>query len=101
MSTKILPPHPGEVLLEEFMKPMDLTANRLAMELHVTPARIGEIIHGRRSITAETALRLAQFFGTSAQRHCSGKTQEQNRARSPSKGIGRERALSVAHTEEG
>lgn len=49
------------------MKPMDLTANRLAIELRVTPARIGEIIHGRRSITAETALRLAQFFGTSAQ----------------------------------
>jgi addiction module HigA family antidote len=67
MSPKISPPHPGEILLREFMKPMDLTANRLAIELRVTPARIGEIIHGRRSITAETALRLAQFFGTSAE----------------------------------
>ena len=66
MTAKIAPPHPGEILLEEFMKPMGLTANRLATELRVTPARIGEIVRGRRSITAETALRLARFFGTSA-----------------------------------
>lgn len=65
-SVKIPPPHPGEILFEEFMKPMNLTANRLATELRVTPARVGEIIHGRRAITAETALRLARFFGTSA-----------------------------------
>ena len=64
--TKIAPPHPGEILLEDFMKPMGMTANRLATELRVTPGRIGEIVHGRRSITAEIALGLALFFGTSA-----------------------------------
>jgi antitoxin HigA-1 len=61
---KLAPVHPGEVLLEEFLKPMDLTANRLATEIHVAATRIGEIIHGRRSITAETAIRLARYLGT-------------------------------------
>jgi addiction module HigA family antidote len=61
---KLAPVHPGEVLLEDFLKPMDLTANRLAIEIHVAATRIGEIIHGRRSITAETAIRLARYLGT-------------------------------------
>lgn len=63
-SVKLAPVHPGEVLLEEFLKPMDLTANRLATEIHVAATRVGEIIHGRRSITAETAMRLARYVGT-------------------------------------
>ena len=67
MSKKLPPIHPGEVLLEDFMKPLDLSANRLATELRVPATRIGEIIHGRRGITAETALRLARYFGTSPQ----------------------------------
>ncbi|NMA19659.1 MAG: HigA family addiction module antidote protein [Lentisphaerae bacterium] len=61
---KIINPHPGEILLEEFLKPMDLSQNRLAMELRVPCHRVHEIVHGRRGITADTALRLAKFFGT-------------------------------------
>ena len=61
------PVHPGEVLLEDFMKPLNLTANRLALELHVPATRIGEIVHERRRITAETALRLARYFRTNAE----------------------------------
>lgn len=61
---KIINPHPGEILLEEFLKPMALSQNRLAMELRVPPHRVNEIIHGRRGITADSALRLAKFFGT-------------------------------------
>ncbi|HKU81901.1 MAG TPA: HigA family addiction module antitoxin [Candidatus Tumulicola sp.] len=64
---KLPPVHPGEVLLEEFLLPMSLTASRLATELHVPATRISEITHGRRSITAETALRLARYFGTTAE----------------------------------
>jgi len=63
---KIPPVHPGEVLLEEFMKPLNLSQNRLGRELKVSPRRINEIVHARRSITADTALRLARFFGNSA-----------------------------------
>ena len=64
---KKLPPiHPGEVLLEEFMRPFGLSQNQLGKELNVSPRRINEIVHGRRSITADTALRLARFFGNSA-----------------------------------
>jgi len=60
-SEGLMPPvHPGEVLLEDFMKPLGLTVNRLALELHVPATRIGEIVHERRRITAETALRLAR-----------------------------------------
>lgn len=59
--------HPGQVLLEEFMIPYKLTQNRLAKDLKVPPRRINEIVHGKRSITADTALRLAYYFGTSAQ----------------------------------
>jgi len=63
---KTMPPiHPGETLREDFMKPLGLSANRLAINLRVPAARIGEIIHGRRSISADTALRLARYFGMS------------------------------------
>jgi antitoxin HigA-1 len=64
---RIPPPHPGETLLEDFMKPLGLTANRVATDLRVPATRIGEIIHGRRAISAETALRLGRYFGTSPQ----------------------------------
>ncbi len=57
--------HPGEVLLEEFLKPLAISQHKLAMDLHVPATRIGEIVHGRRAITPETALRLARYFGTS------------------------------------
>ena len=62
-----LPPiHPGEVLLEDFMKPLGLSQYRLAQELHVPALRISQIVHGKRAVTADTALRLARYFGTSA-----------------------------------
>lgn len=64
---KISPLHPGEVLLEEFLLPMDISQNKLALAIRVPARRINEIVHGRRRITADTALRLARFFGTSAQ----------------------------------
>jgi len=60
------PAHPGVTLSEDFLKPLALTGNRLAIDLHVPSSRINDIIHGRRGITAETALRLARYFGTSA-----------------------------------
>ncbi|HDH06609.1 MAG TPA: addiction module antidote protein, HigA family [Nitrospirae bacterium] len=59
--------HPGEILLEEFLKPMDLSQNRLANDIGVPPRRINEIIHGKRRITADTALRLAHYFKMSPQ----------------------------------
>ncbi|KQC15068.1 MAG: pirin [Desulfuromonas sp. SDB] len=59
--------HPGEILEEEFLKPMKITAYRLAKETNLNQTRISQIIHGKRKITADTALRLAKFFGTSAQ----------------------------------
>ena len=58
--------HPGEVLFEEFLVPMGLSQNRIAREIGVPPRRINEIVHGKRSITADTALRLARYFGMSA-----------------------------------
>jgi addiction module HigA family antidote len=58
---------PGETLLEEFMKPLGISQNRLARDIDVPPARINDIVHGRRAITADTALRLAKYFGTSAE----------------------------------
>ena len=68
MAEKLSPIHPGEVLLEEFIKPMDLSSqNRLAIEIGVDARRINEIVLGKRSITADTALRLARFFGNSPQ----------------------------------
>jgi addiction module HigA family antidote len=57
--------HPGEILFEEFLKPMDISQNQLGRDLGVSPRRINEIIHGKRSITADTALRLAVYFGNS------------------------------------
>ena|SRR6185437_5584261 len=57
--------HPGEILLEEFLKPLKISQNRVAHDIGVTPRRVNEIILGRRSITADTAIRLAYFFGTS------------------------------------
>ncbi len=59
------PVHPGEILMEEFLKPLDLSQYQLAKELSVPARRINEIVHGERRITADTALRLARFFGTS------------------------------------
>src|SRR3989442_15783833 len=61
------PVHPGEILREDFMKPLGLTVKKLALELHVAATRIGEIVHERRRITAETALRLARYFHTNAE----------------------------------
>lgn len=58
---------PGEILFEEFMAPLELSQNALARALRVPPRRINEIVHGKRSITPDTALRLARYFGTSAQ----------------------------------
>ena len=59
--------HPGEILREEFLEPMGITAYRLAKSVDVSQTRIGEILDGKRSITADTALRLGRFFGTTAQ----------------------------------
>ena len=68
MNRKRIPPiHPGEILLEEFLKPMDLSQNSLAMDIHVPARRINEIVQGKRRITADTALRLGRFFGNSPQ----------------------------------
>ena len=66
--TKTMPPiHPGETLREDFLKPLGLTANRLAMDLFVPVTRVNDIVRGRRAITADTALRLARYFGTTPQ----------------------------------
>jgi len=64
---KLKPVHPGEVLQEEFLKPMRLSQNRLALAIGVPPRRINEIVLGKRSISADTALRLARYFGMSPQ----------------------------------
>lgn len=66
MSSKKIPPiHPGEILLEEFLKPMGLSQNRIALDIRVPARRINEIVHGKRRITADTALRLARYFDMS------------------------------------
>jgi addiction module HigA family antidote len=68
MKNKKLPPiHPGEILIEEFLKPMGISQYRLAKDISVPPRRINEIVHGKRSITADTALRLGRFFDISPQ----------------------------------
>ncbi|OGW05289.1 MAG: addiction module antidote protein, HigA family, partial [Nitrospinae bacterium RIFCSPLOWO2_01_FULL_39_10] len=67
MKKRLHPIHPGEVLWEEFLKPMGISQNRLALNIGVPPRRINEIVLGKRRITADTALRLAKFFGTSAE----------------------------------
>lgn len=66
MAKKAHPPiHPGEILLEEFLEPMGVSQYRLARDISVPPRRINEIVHGQRGVTADTALRLARYFGTS------------------------------------
>jgi addiction module HigA family antidote len=68
MKNKKLPPiHPGEILIEEFLKPMGISQYRLAKDISVPPRRINEIVHGKRSISADTALRLGRFFGMAPQ----------------------------------
>jgi addiction module HigA family antidote len=68
MSKERLPPvHPGEVLLEELLKPLRISQYRLAKEIGVPPRRINEIVHGKRAVTADTALRLSRYFATSEQ----------------------------------
>jgi len=62
---KVAPVHPGEILLEEFLRPLQLSQYRVANDTSVPPRRINEIVHGKRAITADTALRLARYFGTS------------------------------------
>ena len=67
MEDKIPPITPGEILMEEFLEPMGITQNKLAVSIAVPPRRINEIVHGTRRITADTALRLGHYFGMSAQ----------------------------------
>ena len=68
MNNKQLPSiHPGQILMEEFLEPMGVSQYRLAKDISVPPRRINEIVHGKRSITADTALRLGRFFGMSPQ----------------------------------
>lgn len=68
MARKTLNPiHPGEILLEEFLVPMEISQYRLAKDVHVPPRRINEIVHGKRAVTADTALRLSRYFGTTAE----------------------------------
>jgi len=64
---KLNPIHPGEILLEEFLVPMEISQYRLAKDIHVPPRRINEIVHGKRAVTADTALRLSRYFGTTAE----------------------------------
>lgn len=61
------PIHPGEILQEEFLRPLGLSQNRLGIDLGVPPQRVGDIVRGRRGVTADTALRLARYFGTTPQ----------------------------------
>lgn len=67
VTRELAPIHPGEILLEEFLNPMQISQYRLAKEIHVDPRRINEIIHGKRAISADTALRLGTFFGMTAE----------------------------------
>lgn len=64
---KMAPIHPGEVLLEDFLKPFEISQYRLAKDINVPARRINEIVHGKRAVTADTALRLSRYFGVSAQ----------------------------------
>jgi addiction module HigA family antidote len=66
MDKNLSPIHPGEILLEDFMKPLGLSQYRLAHDIGVTPIRISQIVNGERSVTVDTAMRLARYFGTSA-----------------------------------
>lgn len=67
MNKKLNPIHPGEILMEEFLKPIGVSQYRLAKDISVPPRRINEIVHGKRSVTADTALRFGRFFGMSPQ----------------------------------
>ena len=67
MTDKLSPVHPGEVLMEEFLTPMNMSQNRLALDIGVHARRVNEIVLGKRSVTADTALRLARYFGTTPQ----------------------------------
>jgi addiction module HigA family antidote len=67
MKKKLPPIHPGEILMEEFLEPMGISQYRLARNISVAPRRINEIVHGKRSVTADTALRLGRFFSMSPQ----------------------------------
>lgn len=67
MNKKLPPIHPGEILREEFMRPLELSSNALAKAIGVTTARVNEIVRERRGISADSALRLARYFGTDAQ----------------------------------
>jgi addiction module HigA family antidote len=67
MTKKMKPIHPGEILMEEFLKGFGISQYRLAKDINVPPRRINEIVKGKRSITADTALRLSKYFGTSAE----------------------------------
>jgi antitoxin HigA-1 len=67
MARKLAPIHPGDILMTEFLEPFGLSQYRLAQDLSVAPRRINEIVHGTRAITADTALRLGRYFGTSPQ----------------------------------
>ncbi|MBX3104206.1 MAG: HigA family addiction module antidote protein [Cryobacterium sp.] len=67
ITKKIAPIHPGEVLMEDFIEGFGITQNKLAVSIGVPPRRINEIVHGKRAITADTALRLSKYFGTSAE----------------------------------
>lgn len=64
---KLQPIHPGEILLKDFLEPMGLSQYRLAKDIHVAPRRINEIVLGKRALSADTALRLARYFGTTAE----------------------------------
>lgn len=68
MHTKKIPPiHPGETLLEDYLKPLKISQYRLALDINVPPRRINEIVHGKRSISVDTALRFSKYFGSSIQ----------------------------------
>ena len=67
MTKKMKPIHPGEILMEEFLKGFGISQYRLAKDINVPPRRINEIVKGKRSVTADTALRLSKYFGTSAE----------------------------------
>ena len=66
MKKKHEPVHPGEILDEEFLKPLNMSQYRLAKDIHVSPRRINEIVQGKRAVSADTALRLAHYFGSTA-----------------------------------
>ena len=67
MTDKLSPVHPGEVLMEEFLTPMNMSQNRLALDIGIHARRVNEIVLGKRGVTADTALRLARYFGTTPQ----------------------------------